>query len=756
MIFYRSATAGASSGSLGKDPIFDNMSSSSTTGSKFGKTSNLAGVDSNNSVQQILNKHIEQEAKGIADEHPIASTSKRTTEEANAYMNSQPSESVKGEQFLKQKLVNLYNIQQKSDVEDSSPIVTRFLGEKDLPHWLPKSSTPAEDLKQWKIKVDRAKENMRKLDVKIFPELHGMKRDAVAANTSKSQSKIVFPSPAKSGTHPIIQPTFGSHRTNVDAIFALAEGYELKIYLSFIESLKATGFTGDLVLSVSALDQLKPGVEQYLKTYQAEDGKEGINVVAYTVTWTCFEGDGITVATGAKEGVRRCALVNMYAIDPDGAAIKDPREPRPVATARFELYWAWSLNYNSHSWLMLIDSRDAFFQSNPFADVERNTDGSQADGLLYLFEENADASTIGQSSFNSRWLKDAYGEEAVKPFFEKPIICSGSTMGETVAIEAYLRGAVAQFDKTKCKLKGCDQGFHNYLYYSGKLDNVDGIRDVVVFPQGKGIINNLGVLRSKPLKEWGLLDKNMNVLNWDKSISPVAHQFDRDDELNAHLKEIRKVMVDKFHSGNLADLNKGPISYPLPGGNGSHPTIMPTFGEHRSHDDAVFALAEGYELKIYILFIESLKETGFTGDLVLSVSSHDKLKPGVEDYLRSYHKLEGENGINIVAYTVAWTCFSFDGSKSATAGEGVNKCKLNGMYGDENEEPIEDPYIPRPVATARYELYRAWSLHYAKHSWIMLIDSRDAYFQSNPFTNIVRESDSSKSDGLLYFFEVRF
>ena len=58
MIFYRSATAGASSGSLGKDPIFDNMSSSSTTGSKFGKTSNLAGVDSNNSVQQILNKLI--------------------------------------------------------------------------------------------------------------------------------------------------------------------------------------------------------------------------------------------------------------------------------------------------------------------------------------------------------------------------------------------------------------------------------------------------------------------------------------------------------------------------------------------------------------------------------------------------------------------------------------------------------------------------------------------------------------------------
>jgi hypothetical protein len=29
-------------------------------------------------------------------------------------------------------------------------------------------------------------------------------------------------------------------------------------------------------------------------------------------------------------------------------------------------------------------------------------------------------------------------------------------------------------------------------------------------------------------------------LNWDKSISPVAHQFDRDGDLNNHLKGIRK------------------------------------------------------------------------------------------------------------------------------------------------------------------------------------------------------------------------
>ena len=124
-------------------------------------------------------------------------------------------------------------------------------------------------------------------------------------------------------------------------------------------------------------------------------------------------------------------------------------------------------------------------------------------------------------------------------------------MGEQIAIESYLRGMVKQFDDTKCKMKGCDQGFHNYMYYSGGLKNVQGVRDVIVFGQGKGIINNLGVLRSKPLKEWGLLDEGMKVLNWDKSISPVAHQFDRDGDLNNHLKGIRSGFEKEFKSGTL-------------------------------------------------------------------------------------------------------------------------------------------------------------------------------------------------------------
>ena len=341
-------------------------------------------------------------------------------------------------------------------------------------------------------------------------------------------------------------------------------------------------------------------------------------------------------------------------------------------------------------------------------------------------------------------------------------------MGQRIAMEPYLRAMVAQFDKTSCGMKGCDQGFHNYLYYSNALSNLTGVKEVNVFAQGTGIINNLGVLRTKPLREWGLLDEKNNVLNWDKSISAVAHQFDRDDELNIHLKGVRKVYEDQFKSGaineskSVEDADKVEVQQTKgfqsdsPAPEGTHVILEPTFGKHRSHVDAIFGLAEGYDLRIYLLFIESLKETGFQGDLVLSVSAIGSLKDGVEDYLRSFQLNEDEEGLNVVVYTVTWDCYNTDGTKSDGAKEGVKMCELVGMYGnDTNNEAIKDPREARPVATARFELYWAWSQYYDKHNWIMLIDTRDAHFQLNPFATLDHaDNEENKDDGLLYFFAV--
>lgn len=172
-----------------------------------------------------------------------------------------------------------------------------------------------------------------------------------------------------------------------------------------------------------------------------------------------------------------------------------------------------------------------------------------------LFQENAEVVQIGTSSFNRKWLTQAYGKDKVSPFFENPVICSGSTIGNQDAIETYLRAMVAEYDTTLCKSKGCDQGFHNYLYYSGKLNadsgDVEGISKVIVHEQGKGIINNLGALRTKPLQEWGMYDAEKQlVLNWDGSTSPVAHQYDRDKEVNIMVKAKKRQFDQLWKSSN--------------------------------------------------------------------------------------------------------------------------------------------------------------------------------------------------------------
>ena len=123
---------------------------------------------------------------------------------------------------------------------------------------------------------------------------------------------------------------------------------------------------------------------------------------------------------------------------------------------------------------------------------------------------------------------------------DKPTICSGATMGEQIALETYLRAMVNEFDETSIKLMGADQGFHNYLYYSGKLKHAHKIRSISVFDQGRGIVNNMGAMRTKELNEWGngkmVVEENgeKTVLNWDGKPSPVAHQFDRFKDLGQY------------------------------------------------------------------------------------------------------------------------------------------------------------------------------------------------------------------------------
>jgi hypothetical protein len=63
---------------------------------------------------------------------------------------------------------------------------------------------------------------------------------------------------------------------------------------------------------------------------------------------------------------------------------------------------------------------------------------------------------------------------------------------------------------------------------------------LTVWVQGYGVINNLGAMRTRPFAEWGIYNTTSHeVFNWDGSLAPVVHQWDRDNDLHHYLFRIR-------------------------------------------------------------------------------------------------------------------------------------------------------------------------------------------------------------------------
>mmetsp|Transcript_7527 Transcript_7527/g.12548 ORF Transcript_7527/g.12548 Transcript_7527/m.12548 type:complete len:431 (-) Transcript_7527:40-1332(-) len=364
-----------------------------------------------------------------------------------------------------------------------------------------------------------------------------------------------FPRPTdkleEHGAVPIVQPVYGKHRPEADAVFAYSEGYSVSYYLHFIESLRSTGFDGDLVLAIAEVRLLQPDVMEYLQTQS--------NLVVYHSDMDCLGEDQVTwtgrrvMKTGGMDIFQMCRLHEVYGWvdDADGKVLRkaqDPREGRVVATLRYEWYWIWLQHYNKNSWIMVVDARDSFFQLNPFADLPRHADPDIPHGRLWFFGENAKATRLGKSTKNANWLRNGYGVPVFEAMREKPTICSGSTMGEVVAMEQYLRALINEKDETEIKMTGSDQGFHNYLYYTHKLANVDAISSLTVWEQGRGAINNLGALRTAPLNEWGNYNLTSHaVTNWDGTLSPVVHQWDRDHDLHHyHFRVLFKSLQNEW------------------------------------------------------------------------------------------------------------------------------------------------------------------------------------------------------------------
>jgi len=320
------------------------------------------------------------------------------------------------------------------------------------------------------------------------------------------------------------------------AVIALAAGYSLDIYQVFVGSLRATGYNGHIILGVAP--NISPDAQKYLEVN---------NVTTKTVKLA-----------------KKCTYYNYTQHNGNPLVNQKCAEAYPdykIQWGRFPLAMDW-LNECKEctDGVMLTDTRDAYFQSDPFQAV---TD--PANSKLMLFEE------IFPNVTTEHWLTDIPVKLCRNyKFGPKPMICSGSTMGSREGILEYIKVMVEEFDYWKdhkeCRsdMVGDDQSIHNYLYYSGRLPNavaiphrtgpihVVGVEANIVFREvikqalanghgkdlneAEGWVNANGFHGEAEEKNWrdwmpskyNLIDpKTGYVLNFDGKPSPQVHQFDR-------------------------------------------------------------------------------------------------------------------------------------------------------------------------------------------------------------------------------------
>ena len=269
----------------------------------------------------------------------------------------------------------------------------------------------------------------------------------------------------------------------------------------FILSLKRTGFTGQLVVFVSAVDD-----ETGAKLHEL-----GATIVPFHFSgkrtrqrrarlwplWRWFFGTN--ASQKLKEYVAHKVLHLLY--------------------RRHLLYLDFLREHGARfDRVMLADATDIVFQADPFS-------WNPEPGVHFLLEEPH--VRIGHCRLHRLWMGCQFGKNYVEQHAGETVTCAGTTFGDTASILEYLELMIATIMKARnlAKIYGGDQGIHNYLLLEKLLPNS------IVHPNRRAPVFTMGVMR------WDQVQLNGDglVVNETGAPVPVLHQYDRIPELQKHL-----------------------------------------------------------------------------------------------------------------------------------------------------------------------------------------------------------------------------
>ena len=203
-----------------------------------------------------------------------------------------------------------------------------------------------------------------------------------------------------------------------------------------------------------------------------------------------------------------------------------------IQLKRYQYYLDY-LKKNQFNKILCCDSRDIYFQDNPF--------NFNYQGLINFFLEGK---KIKDCEFNKNWLIKTHGTNAFEDIKDKSILCSGTVIAQYKTMLEYLELMNELIVKKKYKKsfkylltlrrdksgRGCDQAHANFIGHN-KL-----IKNAYFYPNDDGPIATVYYLKKI------LFNEKYELINKSRKRYLVVHQYDkRWDDFSPNIENFKKL-----------------------------------------------------------------------------------------------------------------------------------------------------------------------------------------------------------------------
>ena len=190
---------------------------------------------------------------------------------------------------------------------------------------------------------------------------------------------------------------------------------------SFTQSLRNTGYTGDIVVATVSTLTLADGIIDVFKK---------TDCIMYPVDLSCTSmsttsSDHRSTTSAIYDVLQRCQFRGVAGTG------------YPIPLIRYYLYIWWATLYDSNAIILLTDFSDVLFQSNPFEYITHIW--THPKYQLTVFQEAFPNRMLYRNRLNKGFIEECYGSNVVQSIGHNPISSVGTVLGVKDAVFAYVR-----------------------------------------------------------------------------------------------------------------------------------------------------------------------------------------------------------------------------------------------------------------------------------------------------------------------------